>query len=320
MNAPQSKGSTAKMRAVLLEGGNVTCAAAPKPQLGRDDDVLVRVAYAGVCRTDLAVAAGKIAVTAPLVLGHEFAGRVETVGSAVSGLSVGDRVSVDPRVGCGQCAGCSVSAACHTPQRLGRERHGCFADYVLVPERCVFAVPQGLSLRLAAYLEPVAAALAVPAALGDLPAGSRGLILGDNRFSALLLRLCRDRIDLDVAVWPGELGAPAANAYDFMVETSDPATPLSWAVTALGPRGRLVLKSRGAALALALEPIVEKQLQLQGADYGEFDLAMQALAQAPDFFSGLLGREFALEDSAACFAHAQGDESHKTLLCVSGED
>ncbi|HMR07427.1 MAG TPA: alcohol dehydrogenase catalytic domain-containing protein [Polyangiaceae bacterium] len=308
------------MSAVLLEGGQVACATAPKPGLESDDSVVIRVAYAGVCRTDLAVAAGTIPVATPLVLGHEFSGYVEALGPGVQSLRVGDRVSVDPRIACGTCAHCVAGGVCSAPRRLGREQHGCFSEYIAVPASSVLAVPDALSLRVAAYLEPVAAAIAVDMALLDLDAGSRGLVFGDNRFTALALRLLRDRTDFDVTAWAGDQGAPDASAYDFVVETSDPRTPLGWAVQALRPGGRLVLKSRGALLSLPFEGIVEKELRLQGAAYGEFATAMQALEQSQTFFSTLLGREFALADFAACFDHASGDESKKTLLCIGGGD
>ena len=321
-NSPRGVRSAApvgSMRAVLLEGGRVVCAPAPKPGIEQEDDVLIRVAFAGVCRTDLAVAAGKIRVTSPLVLGHEFSGVVEAVGARAAGVVVGNRVSADPRIACGRCAACSAAEQCAAPLRLGRERHGGFAEYVVLPARAVLQVPTGLSLRLAAYMEPVAAALAVPVALEGLPPNSRGLVFGDNRFSTLMLQLLRRRSDLDVVQWPAPLGVPEQSAYDFVVETSDPRTPLAWALHALRPGGRLLLKSRGARLALPFEEIVEKQLVLQGAAYGDFDQALSVLNENADAFSALLGREFELQDSAACFAHAERDESQKTLFCVSGE-
>src|SRR5204863_1777314 len=78
----------ATMRAVVRRGSAVALERLPVPELVGPDDVRVRVAVAGLCRTDLLVAAGKLPSADPVVLGHEFAGTIDALGPAVAGLRV----------------------------------------------------------------------------------------------------------------------------------------------------------------------------------------------------------------------------------------
>ena len=106
----------------------------------------VRVAFAGVCRTDLFVADGRLPSRDPVVLGHELSGVVDEAGPA-SGFAAGERVTVDPLLPCGRCAACqdagarATRAACRAPEMLGVARHGAFADRLVVPASALHRVP-----------------------------------------------------------------------------------------------------------------------------------------------------------------------------------
>src|SRR5690242_17338055 len=100
------------MRAVQVSayGKPAALAEVPEPALAAPDDVLVRIAGAGVCRTDIHITHGELAEAfhpeLPLTLGHENSGYVQAVGPAVQGLAVGDPVIVHPAVTCGHCLAC----------------------------------------------------------------------------------------------------------------------------------------------------------------------------------------------------------------------
>ncbi|TIN31598.1 MAG: iditol 2-dehydrogenase, partial [Mesorhizobium sp.] len=94
------------MRAVRLEGvGSIVLREVNKPVAG-PDDLLVRIEACGICGTDRHLFHGEFPCTPPVTLGHEFSGIVETIGTAVSGFSVGDRVTGDPNIACGRCPHC----------------------------------------------------------------------------------------------------------------------------------------------------------------------------------------------------------------------
>src|SRR5262245_20651672 len=98
------------MNALLKDGPRVAVRQVPRPTPGRGE-VLVRVALAGVGRTDLHVADGLIPTAAKVILGHEFAGTIEETGAEVEGPARGERVAVLPVVPCMDCETCLVGDA-----------------------------------------------------------------------------------------------------------------------------------------------------------------------------------------------------------------
>jgi len=121
----------------------------PRPEPARESDVLVRVGGAGVCATDLHAIDGLMepaGVTLPLVLGHENAGWVDEVGSGVTTVAKGDAVLVYPPWSCGLCLACRRGNDMHCARHefTGLSVDGGFAEYVLVPERSLVPLPEGV--------------------------------------------------------------------------------------------------------------------------------------------------------------------------------
>jgi L-iditol 2-dehydrogenase len=125
--------------------------AEPTPQ---DGEVLVRVEAVGICGSDMHAYHGQDARRpAPLILGHEAAGRI------VGGPRAGARVTIDPLVTCGTCAYCmrGRSQLCRSRQIISMPpRPGAFAEFVRIPERNVVAIPDNLAIEAAALAEPIA--------------------------------------------------------------------------------------------------------------------------------------------------------------------
>ena len=176
------------MKAVVIEKpGVITVTDVPEPTVG-PDDVLIKVGACGICGTDLHIAAGEFPPTPyPIVPGHEFAGEVVAVGSAVSGIAEGARVTVDPSLYCGQCHFCRMGKGnlCLNWGAIGDTVNGGFAEYVSVPAANAYILPDELSYREGALVEPVACAVhginVLAPNLGDtcliVGAGTMGLIL-----------------------------------------------------------------------------------------------------------------------------------------------
>ena len=125
-----------------------------RPDVG-PDDVLVRVAYAGICGSDLHVyTKGMFGIVPPMTMGHEFSGVVEAVGDSVDGLRPGDHVVGDPRLGCERCEWCHRGEyhLCAELAFVGEAIPGSYAEYIVLPERRLVPVPASLDLQLAALV------------------------------------------------------------------------------------------------------------------------------------------------------------------------
>lgn len=111
----------------------------PVPEIKKDNDVLVRIRATGVCGTDLGIISGKYHAVPSTILGHESAGDVIAVGSAVSSLQPGDRVVIDPTYYCGQCEMCRTGRQNHCTHKAvtetGVSADGTFTDYYVTEDR-----------------------------------------------------------------------------------------------------------------------------------------------------------------------------------------
>lgn len=131
-----------------------------RPVPGYDGKVLIKVAYAGICGSDVSVYLGKHPrAKAPLVMGHEFSGTVEAIGQGVeTPLQVGDNVVVNPLYYCGRCRACLAgnTHVCRSLRLYGTDSDGGMAEYAAIPEKSILKLPEGMSLKMAALIEPVA--------------------------------------------------------------------------------------------------------------------------------------------------------------------
>ena len=171
------------LRKLAPEPGLFLCEV-PEPAAPGPGEVVIRVAAAGICGTDLHVAdwtAGYAAMSAamPVTLGHEFTGTITRLGAGVSGFTAGGRVVVRPSVVCGTCERCRSGQAedCVTRRGIGITRNGGFAALVTVPaENCV-PVPDQLPDHLAALTEPMTVSAEAVDTAG-VKAGDTVLIIG----------------------------------------------------------------------------------------------------------------------------------------------
>lgn len=141
------------------------------PEIG-PRDVLVRVTHAGICGTDRHIyewdAWSASRVKVGITTGHEFVGRVEKVGSAVTRAQVGDRVSAEGHIGCGRCQPCRTGNGhiCEKVDILGIDCNGCFAQWVAVPEENIWPVHPEIPDRIAAVFDPLGNAVHTVMAAG----------------------------------------------------------------------------------------------------------------------------------------------------------
>ena len=146
------------------------------PEVG-PGEVLIKVAYAGVCGSDMIIYQGvHPRAKPPLVMGHEFSGTIE---KGHRTLPKGTPVTVYPLLSCGSCAPCRNGYAhvCNTLKLIGIDCDGGMAEYVKVPEEKVMAIPASLSLKLGAFIEPVAVGVHAVSRSGYKP-GDRAVVYG----------------------------------------------------------------------------------------------------------------------------------------------
>src|SRR5213083_2277235 len=186
------------MKAMLLSKcRHLEIADLPKPVPG-PGELLVRVAACGICGSDVHGYDGSTGRRIPpIVMGHEAAGVVAALGDAVESLSVGDHVTFDSTVYCGACDFCRRGQVnlCDQRQVLGvscgdYRRAGAFADFVAVPARILYRLPDNFPFAEAAMLEAVAVAIH-GVNLAQLAPNSTALVVGAGTIGILTLQALR---------------------------------------------------------------------------------------------------------------------------------
>ncbi|HEX3772667.1 MAG TPA: alcohol dehydrogenase catalytic domain-containing protein [Polyangiaceae bacterium] len=254
----------------------------------------MRVLLVGVCRTDVHAADGLLPLGGPRILGHELVGDVVEADEE-SGWARGDRVVACPLLRCGACAGCASHLRCVEPRMLGVDVDGAFADEVVVPADSLYGVPPSLPLRRAAYVEPIAATLAVSRA--PITPGSRGLVLGRGRIADLTTRVLRHLRFTVESPRPDE----PPGAFDFVVETAGTQASLDEALHHVRPAGAVVLKSRPPGrVGLDVARAVRNDVRLFAVSYGQWPIAARLASELP--IDDLLGDVYAIERFDAAMA------------------
>lgn len=172
--------------AVVVEPGTVTVESVPDPTPG-DKEVVVKVAGCGLCGTDLHIRAGEFAPSYPIVPGHEFSGEIVAVGRSVTDRAVGDRVTVDPSLHCGECYYCRRGRGnlCENWAAIGVSTAGGAAEFATAPAANCVVLPDSVDLADAALVEPLSCAVrgfdVLPRNLADhyliYGAGTMGLMM-----------------------------------------------------------------------------------------------------------------------------------------------
>jgi threonine dehydrogenase-like Zn-dependent dehydrogenase/GT2 family glycosyltransferase len=207
-------------QAVVIEGQGRASLQRRAPATLKPGDALVRVAYAGVCATDLEILDGHLGyyktglAKYPIVPGHEFSGTVAGVGARVSDLAEGDRVVVECIQGCGSCEACRRRNFIGCIERtevgvIGLD--GGYAEYMVTPARFVHQLPPDVTLRQACLCEPMAVVLKgltrLSASWGQDAGCRKCAVVGAGTIGHLTARILRSR-GHDVTVFdrdPGRL-------------------------------------------------------------------------------------------------------------------
>lgn len=158
-------------------------------------EVLVRVMAAGVCGTDVHIYHGEEGATQvnpPVVLGHEYAGIVEAVGTNVTAVKIGDHVTIDPNMYCGMCPACREGRKqfCDHMEALGVNYDGGFAQYCIAPQAQCLVLDEKVPFDVGAMAEPVACCLH-GIDLASIRVGDAVLVVGGGAIGLIMAQLAR---------------------------------------------------------------------------------------------------------------------------------
>ncbi|MBV8550473.1 MAG: galactitol-1-phosphate 5-dehydrogenase [Acidobacteriaceae bacterium] len=341
------------MKALLLsEYGRLDTVDVPMPRPG-PDDVLVRVEACGICGSDVHGYDGSSGRRIPpLIMGHEAAGTIAAVGTNVSRFKQGEPVTFDSTVYCGRCEYCRKGEVnlCENRQVLGvsipdYRREGAFAEYVVVPERIVYRLPETVPFREAAMVEPLAVAVhAVD--ISNLPEQATALVVGAGMIGLLVLQALRaagcarvivtdiDETRLQLAK---ELGAAevingktadtvaevkkltAGEGVDVALEAVGSTPTVKVAIESVRKGGTVTLIGNVVpTVEIPLQVVVSRQIRLQGsaASAGEYPRCIDMLARGAVNLKPLISVVAPLEEGAQWFErlHERQPKLMKVIL------
>lgn len=164
-----------------------------KPQLSKENNVLIKMKAVGICGSDVHIYHGQnAAATYPRIIGHEMVGEVVEISDDVTKVKIGDRVIVDQVVSCGECYACKSGRGnvCGNLEVRGVHRDGGFQEYIAVPERDVYHIPEMLTYEEAIMIEPSTIAVQ-SCSRAELKKDDTLLILGCGALGSSILRVAR---------------------------------------------------------------------------------------------------------------------------------
>ncbi len=332
------EGETAIVKALVLEAYNKLVVREVPDPVPRDGEVLVEVKACGICGSDVHGMDGSSGRRIPpVIMGHEAAGVIAATGSGVSGWSVGDRVTFDSMIYCGNCHYCREGRTnlCEHRQVPGVScpefrRDGAFAQLVAVPQHIVVKLPDTVPFEHAAMAEPLSVAVhavgRLPIRLGDsavvIGAGTIGLLSIQALRAAGCTRVIAAEVDPARRELAKQLGADevfdplttdlaeevarltAGRGADVVVEAVGLANTVAAAVGCACKGGAVVLVGNlRPEVPLPLQAVVTREITLYGscASAGEYARCLELIAQGVIRLDRLISATVSLDEAAEYF-------------------
>ncbi len=344
------------MRAAIIDApGNIRVGSLPDPT-PKPDELVIRVGACGICGTDLHIVDGDSPLVCyPIVPGHEFAGEVVAVGRNVlqgNGtrdlkIPVGTRVAVEPNLYCGHCEFCRTGREnlCLNYAAIGVTVDGAVAEYVTVPATKAYILPEHLSFRDAALIEPISCAVHGMHRLNPRPgdgdtflivgAGTMGLILaqlalrsGASKVAMVDLNMQRlqrakklgvDSIQTDI----NKLLEDEPLGFDCVIDVTGVAPAMEGAFTAVKRGGKLLVfgvASSEARISLSPFRIYNDDITVLGsmAILYSFEPALNLLSSGAIDTEVMLTAALPLEDFPEAISMVRRGEGVKTQMLPNG--
>ncbi len=327
------------MKALVLEEyGKLVYRDVPVPVLRDENDILVRVRAASICGSDVHGMDGSTGRRRPpIIMGHEASGEIAVIGKLVTHFRTGDRITFNSTEYCGECFYCRRGDInlCDNRRVLGvscdeYSHPGAFAEYVVVPERVVYAMPEGLDFVDASLVEPAAVA-AHAAAITPIALGDSLIVVGTGLIGLLLIQILRAsepgiligldtdpsrrdaalRFGADAALDPASPDTPArvreltsGRGADHAFEAVGATAPIRTAIDLVRKGGTVTLIGNlSPTVELPLQSVVARQITLYGscAIVGEYPIVLDLMARKKIDARALVSAVAPLSDGAAWF-------------------
>ena len=342
------------MKALMLEQyENLQVIDMPEPACG-PDEVLIRVAACGICGSDVhGYDGGSGRRIPPIVMGHEAAGTIERVGADVTEYKLGDRVTFDSTVYCGQCEFCLRGEVnlCDNRQVLGvscgdYRRNGAFAELVAVPARILYRLPESFPMEEAAMLEAVSVALH-GVRVTELKGGETALVIGAGMIGLLTAQAAREAgcssvliADIDAArlQMAADVGIPdtlqlsgndlvaevlrrtEGRGVDVVLEAVGRAETVVASIECVRRGGTVTLIGNiQPEVPLPLQRVVTREVRLQGScsSAGEYTEAIRLLASGAITVKPLISAVSPLDEAANWFKRLHAREAGLLKVVVT---
>jgi L-iditol 2-dehydrogenase len=327
----------------------------PKPQPG-PGEVLIRVAACGICGSDVHGFDGTSGRRIPpIVMGHEAAGLVAAVGAGVTQFKAGDRVTFDSTVYCGECVFCRRGEVnlCDRREVIGvscgdYRRHGAFAEYIAVPERILYDLPDAMSFPEAAMLEAVSVALHAVRVTGAIE-GQNALVIGAGMIGLLTMQAARaagaarvliadideTRLNLARSLGVDEafklsgadltrevLGQTDGFGADVVLEAVGRNETIATAIDCVRKGGTVTLIGNiTPKVEIHLQRVVSRQIRLQGtaASAGEYPEAIKLVASGKIQVKPLITAVAPLEEGPQWFKRLYAHEPNLMKVVLTAD-
>jgi L-iditol 2-dehydrogenase len=342
------------MKSLLLsEYNHLEIADMPLPSVG-SNDVLVRVEACGICGSDVHGFDGSTGRRIPpIVMGHEAAGTVESAGSDVREFKAGDRVTFDSTVYCGECVFCASGDVnlCDNRQVIGvscgdYRRHGAFAEYVVVPQRIVYHLPESITFSEAAMLEAVSVGLH-GVRVSDVKGGETALVIGAGMIGLLTLQAAHaagcaqvfiSDVDATRLALADQVGADKTllasgaellaeihkltngRGVDIVYEAVGRNETVASAIDCVRKGGTVSLIGNiTPEVTLPLQKVVSRQIRLQGscASSGEYPQAIELIGSGKIQVKPLITAVASLEEGPSWFERLHSREPNLMKIILT---
>ena len=343
-------GETVKALLKVNEGySGVALQELDEPIIESSEQIKIKVHAAGICGTDMHIIYDEYPVNMPVVMGHEFSGTIVEVGSDVKDFAVGDRVvSLTAAVTCGKCIYCKqgVLMLCNARKSIGSGVNGAFAEYLIVPSRAVYKIPENISLDEAALSEPLACVVRCLIERGTVTSNHHVVISGVGAIGMLALQVSvangakvvvvgtsRDEERLKIAK---EFGAYEAinieepdaferlqklggtYGFDVAIECAGHESSLDNCIQLLRKQGELIqVGLYGKSIRFNSDLLLMKEIKYVNgfaSNPTSWDIALTLMKENKVSLSKLISHKYALDDWEAAINSVKQGQGFKTLF------
>lgn len=343
------------MHAVVFDGSATPALHTVQRPSPGNHEVLLRIARAGICGTDLSILSGKHPrAQAPLILGHEIAAVVTEIGTEVAAhhpeIAAGELVTIEPIVSCGLCIACQtgVPHVCQKLRLFGIDLPGGMAEYMTVAAHRIVRAPVGMSPDMVVLAEPLAVAVHT-VRLSGIRYGDTVCVIGGGPIGILTALVARETTATSILISEPEpsrraiaeqlgfdvvnpvshpleeavMNRTSGNGVDICFETAGSQAAVTTSTRILRPRGVLVQVSiPKEPRDISLVDITFKELVVKGVRvYEPFDFthALNFLARRPELFEPLLSRPYQLNEAKTAFEAARSGNQGLRIIFRIGD-